>query len=97
MDRRVTVEELTVTRDAGTGAEQRTWDAVDTVWAEVLESSTSAAEFVGDGVATYARPTKVRMRWRSDITRETHRLLVAGRILRIIGTAQIEGHWPGRA
>lgn len=88
LDRRVTIEALSVVRDADTGAEQRSWADVATVWAHVRESSTSNAGLSGDAVAAYARPTKVRIRWR-DLSRETHRLSIGDRVLRIIGTAQI--------
>lgn len=88
LDRRVTVEVRSVTRDAALGAEEETWAADATVWARVRQSSTAAGLSADDAVASYARPTKVVMRWRA-LTRQDHRLVFDGQVMRIIGTAEI--------
>ena len=91
LNRHVTIEQMVVARDSQTGAEVRSWLATATVWASVRESSTSieAGGAEGDPVAAYARPSKVVMRWRAGIARETHRLRIGARVLRIIGTAEL--------
>lgn len=91
LDQRVTIEQMVVARDSQTGAEVRSWLATATVWARVRESSTSieADRDEGDPVAAYARPSKVVMRWRAGIARETHRLKIGSRVFRIIGAAEL--------
>lgn len=91
MDQRVTLEQRTLTRDTATGAQLEAWAAVATVWAEVVESSTAAGLSAGAGeaLAAAARPSLVRIRWRSGITREAWRVRLSGnRLLRIAGVAE---------
>jgi head-tail adaptor len=92
LDRRVTLEVRSVARDATFGSEVETWTALPfTIAAQVLESSTEAGISAGmsEAVASYARPTRVRLRWRAGITRENHRVRYGTRLLRIIGTAEL--------
>jgi head-tail adaptor len=95
LDQRVNIETRTVTRDAVSGAEIETWTAAaSSVWARVWQSSTAAG--VDHGVltaegttSTYARPTRVWVRWQSGITRENCRIRHRGELLRIIGVAEV--------
>ena len=89
LDRRVTIEAKSVTRDTGTGAEVVTWGTLATVWARVVESATASDEGMLDGVATYARPTRVLTRWRDDVDPTMRINLGSGRLLQIIGTAEV--------
>jgi head-tail adaptor len=91
LDRLITVESFTVARDSGTGAEVRTWATLGAAfWAEVLESATATDEgLTAAGVATYARPTRVRCRYRSDIDATMRLNLGSNQLLQIIGVAMI--------
>jgi SPP1 family predicted phage head-tail adaptor len=88
LDRTLVIEQPVVTRDAADGSQVVTWSAVATVWAQLLESSTSGDEMMRDGVLSYGRPSRVRIRWRSGIE-PTMRLNIGGRLLQILGTAEI--------
>lgn len=91
LDRRVTLQLRTVTRDATYKSEVVTWPDIATVAAKVLESSTAPA--VGgsatDAAALYARPMKIRIRWRTGLDKSTTRLVYGGQILRITGMAEM--------
>lgn len=90
LDRQITIEQATVTRDATDGSEVLTWSTWATVWAQVLESATSGGdESMRDSVAAYGRPTKVRVRWRAGIEPTMRLNLGSGRLLQITGTAAI--------
>lgn len=90
LDRQVSIEAATVTREGTFGAAVSTWSTLDTVWAQVLESSAEPGSNPGQAVAVaaYVRPTKVRMRWRGDVTTR-HRLRHGARLLQITGVAEI--------
>lgn len=92
LDRRITIETRTVVKDGTYGSQIETWTpAAHDIAAKVLESSTAAGLGAGvaESVATYARPTRIWVRWRAGVTRETHRVRYQGRLLRIIGTAEL--------
>lgn len=93
LDRRVNIETRSVTRDPVYGSQVETWTAAtQDTWAAVLQSSTAAGILpnADDNVASYARPTKVWLRWRSGIDRQDHRVRLSdGQLLRIIGTAEL--------
>jgi head-tail adaptor len=90
LDRQVSIEAATVSRDGTFGAAVSTWSTLDTVWAQVLESATEPSSNPGQAVAlaAYTRPTKVRMRWRGDVTTR-HRLRHGARLLQITGVAEL--------
>jgi head-tail adaptor len=90
LDRLVTVESATIARDSATGAEVKTWAQLGSAfWAQVVESATANDEGLASGVATFARPTRVRCRYRSDIDPTMRINLGGGRLLQIIGTAML--------
>ncbi|MBB5704635.1 SPP1 family predicted phage head-tail adaptor [Ochrobactrum daejeonense] len=65
LDRRVTIERKTKTKTP-TGSIVESWQAVTTVWAEIVKQSTSEF-FTGYGEAE-SQKTVFRIRYRSDIT-----------------------------
>ena len=65
MDRRVTIEQDTPTRDT-TGAEVESWSTLATVWAEVRERR--GREFFDSHQVTAEIDTVFLIRWRSDVT-----------------------------
>lgn len=90
MDRRITLQSRTVTRDESTGAEVETWTAqADRLWAEVVQSTLKPTEDTTLQVASYGELVRIRIRWRAGIGRETHRVEHDGQILRIVGTAEL--------
>ena len=90
LDRQVTIQQRSVTRDATFGAEVVTWSDLATVWAKVAESSMATAANRGqpERVDAYGRPTKVYIRWRDDVD-TTLRLSYGGQLLKIDGTAEL--------
>ena len=88
LDRRIAIQQRSVARESTYGSEVVTWVALATVWAQVLESATDG-EFVADGSLAFARPTRVRLRYRNDIDPTMRVVLPGGRILQITGTAEI--------
>jgi SPP1 family predicted phage head-tail adaptor len=91
LNRRITVEKATVTRSASTGAEVKTWATLGgEVWAQVIESATASDEKLQNGVATYSRPTRVRIRYRSDINNTMRLNLGGSRLLEIVGVAVMD-------
>ena len=90
LDRLITVEAATVTRDATTGAEAKAWAQLGAAfWAEVLESATGNDEGLAAGISTSARPTRVRCRYRSDIDPTMRLNLGSSQLLQIIGVAML--------
>lgn len=92
MDRRITLEVRSVVKDATYGSATETWTPMAfSIAAKVLESSTEAGVSTGQAevVASYAKPTRVWIRWRDGISRQDHRVRYGARLLRIIGTAEL--------
>lgn len=86
---RADIEAPTAVRDPATGAESTTWAVVTTVRVELIESATGNDESLRDGVATYARPSRVRMWYRADMNTTRRLNLGSGRLLQIIGVAEL--------
>lgn len=91
---RVDIEAPTTVRDPATGAQSTTWATVSTVRVELIESATGNDEGLQGGVATYARPSRVRMWYRTDMNTTRRLNLGNGRLLQIIGVAEL-GHRQG--
>ncbi len=90
MDRRITIEVRSVTRDTATGAEVEVWTAESSkTWAEVVPSTLKPTEDSTLQVASYGALVRLRIRWRAGINRETHRVLHDGELLRIINVAEL--------
>lgn len=88
------IEKPVAARDGDTNAEVITWQAVATVRVELLESATAGDEGLAGGLATYARPSRVRMWYRTDMDTTRRLNLGNGRLLRINGLAEL-GHRQG--
>ncbi|WP_241213417.1 head-tail adaptor protein [Sphingomonas sp. ABOLE] len=59
------------------GAGSGTWAAVGSpVWAEVQDQLPSRGERLADGINVAARPARVRMRYRADITSDMRLVLL---------------------
>lgn len=93
LDRLITIEYRQVARDAATGAEVATWQALGAqVWA-------SKEEFTNVGASEeYMRPggveanggiSRIKVRWRSDINTTMRLNLGSGELRQITGLAEI--------
>jgi SPP1 family predicted phage head-tail adaptor len=87
-DRRIAIERP-VADTSLDGAGSGTWAPVAQVWAEVQDTLPSRAERLGEGINIAARPSRVRIRYRADITPDM-RFLFGDRIMLIVsGPAEI--------
>lgn len=84
LDTRIRFERRVGTQDPRLGAYVYTWEEVATVWADVQDMVPSRAERIADGIAIQARPTRVRIRWRDDITSDL-RVIIGSDTYRIVG------------
>lgn len=75
LDRRVRIERP-LPDDKFDGAGSGTWEPVATVWANVQDALPSRAERLGEGINITARPARVRIRFRTDVTPDMRFLLI---------------------
>jgi head-tail adaptor len=98
LNRRVRIERPvpdTSLDGAGSGA----WALVKEVWAEVQDQLPSRGERMSDGVNVAARPARVRIRYRDDVSSEMRlvqlRKGVPERILQIVSGPAVLGNRDG--
>jgi SPP1 family predicted phage head-tail adaptor len=90
LDRVIVIEEPESTPDANYGTPVITWVQLATVRAQVQDMLPSRSETTQQDVAMARNQTRIRMRWRSDVTSDM-RITVKGntedsdRVLQIIG------------
>lgn len=84
LDRRITLEQATVVRDAAFNAETiaEPWPVLATVWANVTEGPRT--EDASGNLRLASRRAIFRIRWRSDVA-ATMRIGYAGQKFRILG------------
>lgn len=71
------------------GAGSGGWETVEEVWANVQDALPSRGERLADGINVAARPARVRIRYREDIT-SNMRFVMGDRIMQIIsGPAEL--------
>jgi len=88
LDRRIRIERP-VSDESFDGAGSGSWEPVATVWANVQDALPSRAEKLGEGINMAARPARVRMRYRDDVT-PNMRFVMGARIMQIIsGPAEL--------
>lgn len=88
LDRRVRIER-SVADDAFDGAGSGAWEPVATVWASVVDALPSRGERLAEGMNMAARPARVRMRYRTDVTGDM-RFVTGDRVMQIIsGPAEL--------
>jgi head-tail adaptor len=88
LDRRVTIERP-VADDSLDGAGSGSWQPLRTVWANVQDMLPSKGERIADGISVAARPARVRMYFRGDVTPEM-RFVMGERIMQIVaGPAEL--------
>ncbi|WP_404711489.1 head-tail adaptor protein [Sphingomonas sp. MMS24-J13] len=88
LDRELRIERP-VADDSFDGAGSGAWALVATVWASVQDALPSRGERLADGVNVSARPARVRIRFRDDVT-PNMRFVLGTRIMQIIaGPAEL--------
>lgn len=88
LDRRVVIEEKSVTRDPDYGAEVVTWVTFAERWADVRD--VNAIERAGDGLRTITRTTTVTIRWLDGLTSDMRvRVVSDGRLLNITSFVEL--------
>lgn len=97
LDRRITVQVRSVTRDA-TGGEVETWTNAYDIWAE--RETTGATERFAASQRIADVDTLFRIRWNDDVERlvtpQSHRITYRGRWYEVLGVVEIgrrEGLW----
>lgn len=72
--------ERPIADDSLDGAGSGSWQFVDEVWVNLQDMLPSRGERMAEGVNVTARPARIRMRWRTDITSDM-RILIGRRLL----------------
>ena len=87
LDRRIIIEKKVVTQDPDYGTEVVTWATLATVWANVQDVLPSRSEAVQRGLEIARNQTRIRFRYRSDVTSAMRITLLdgTGRVLQIVG------------
>lgn len=75
--------ERPVVDDGLDGAGSGTWVPVDEVWASVVDMLPSRGERLAGGINVAARPARVRMRARDDVTPDM-RFVMGERVMQIV-------------
>lgn len=75
--------ERPVADDSLDGAGSGTWELVDEVWAGVVDMLPSRGEKLAGGINVAARPARVRMRARDDVTPDM-RFVMGERVMQIV-------------
>lgn len=93
LDRRITIEQKSITQDPNYGTEVIAWTVVASrIPAQVQDALPSKSETTKDALRMATQPSRVRIRYRSDITSDM-RITVHGssdRIMQIVsGPAEI--------
>lgn len=86
MDRLIRIERPTVTQESDFGTDTVVWVTHAMAWAEVQDVLPSRAEANLGDIRIANRPTRIRMRWRDDITTDMRIVLPdeGNRTLKII-------------
>lgn len=87
-DKRIEIQRP-VADSALDGAGSGTWEEVGKVWANVQDVLPSRGESISDGINIAARPSRIRILYRSDVTSDM-RFVIGGRIMQIVsGPAEL--------
>lgn len=88
LNRRIRIERP-VADDSFDGAGSGTWQPVAEVWANVQDMLPSRGERLADGINVAARPARVRIRHRTDVT-SAMRFVMGDRIMQVVsGPAEL--------
>ena len=85
--------ERPVADDSLDGAGSGAWALVDEVYAEIQDALPSRAERLADGINVASRPSRVRIRYRQDITAAMRLVVVdGGRVMQIVAGPAVLGN-----
>ena len=87
LDKRITIQQKVVTQDPDYGTGVINWVTLATPWANVQDVLPSRSESVQQGLETARNQTRIRFRYRNDVT-SAMRITLRGatdRVLQIIG------------
>ncbi len=88
LERRIRIDRP-VSDEALDGAGSGEWEPLATVWASVQDALPSRGERLAGGINVTARPARVRMRYRSDVT-AAMRFVMGDRVMQIVaGPAEL--------
>ncbi len=88
LNRRIRIEQP-VADGSFDGAGSGTWQPVAEVWANVQDMLPSRGERLADGINVAARPARVRIRHRTDVT-SAMRFVMGDRIMQVVsGPAEL--------
>lgn len=87
MDRVIAIERKTVAKSVTSGAEVVTWPTLATVWA-------SKEDQVGDeslrgAMEVHGATSRIRIRWRADVSTADRLNLGSGQLRQIVGLAEL--------
>ncbi len=89
LDRRIQFEKPVTTRDPTYNTSKTTWEPHVKVWAQVRDVLPSRAESVDENASMQQRPSRIRMRFREDITADM-RVVYRERVMEIVsGPAEL--------
>lgn len=89
LDRLITLERKAVSRSSATGAEVVTWPAVTQLWASKEESAGFGDEALRGPVEVAGATSRIRTRYRADVTAADRLNLGGGQIRQIVGVAEL--------
>lgn len=93
LDRQISIERKQVSQDPVYGTEIVTWVLLERFWAEVQDALPSRAEGVTQGLAVARNQTRIRFRYRNDVTSDM-RVTVHGDtdvVMQIVGGPAMVG------
>jgi head-tail adaptor len=93
MKDRVRIEQP-VPDDSLDGAGSGSWTLLEEIWAEVQDVLPSRGEKIADGINVAARPARVRIRYRTDVT-PAMRFVWGARVMQIIAGPAVLGDRDG--
>ena len=89
LDRRLLIEQKSVTRDAAFGSEVVTWVPLATVWCSANDVLQPKAEATKQDIRVHTRPCRVLIRYRGDVTTDMRATLIdRGRVMQITSVAE---------
>ena len=83
LDRRIRFERKPASSDDPMDAGEQEWEPLATVWAQVQDMLPSRGERLSDGMILALRPSRVRIRYRADISADM-RVIYGSRVMQII-------------
>lgn len=87
MDRLITIERKSVVKSTDSGAEQVTWATHASVWAS--KEDQAGDESLRGAMEVHGATSRVRIRYRSDLTTADRLNLGGGQLRQIVGLAEI--------